>query len=816
MNLRKHSRLLHCVAIALVAAGLSACGGGGGGSDNSGTIQIKTLSNRADLISGGNAYVEIVMPEGKTIAGLGVSVGGRDVTSAFAMRLNGRILGVITGLANGDNVVVVSHIGSVAAQLTITNHPIGGPVFTGTQTQPFICATSAPLPATATSPATNGSGLTGTAIDTQCNIPTEIKLYYKSRAAVAANCTISLPDPNPPANPPANGCFKTYDPANPPAAADILTTTTDRGITVPYIVRVERGTINRGIFDIAVLFDPARDSPTAGWKPFAPQAGWNGKVLYTFGASTGQPRTQFRSEQNWPNAGVMPDDSALRLGFMVADNSMTDSLYNSNRPLNAETLMMMKEHIIDNYGEIRYTIGNGCSGGSINQNTAQSTFPALLDGILPTCTYVDSQTTGMEVSDCVALVNFYATNPFGAAGTNGVTQAQIDAKKTAINGHLDQRACHAWFNFFGTNGLAGNYVTRTVNATGAITFGTTPVNNCRLLPSQVYDPVTNPTGPRCSDVDNAVAIWGTVPVTLASGTTINRAQNTRDNVGIQYGLKALISGAISAEEFVSLNERIGGFDFDGIASPARSVAEAQALNTAYSTGIVGDGKNLGLIPIIDTRGYDEPSIHQIWRSFSYRARIDAANGDHGNLVLWRFPPVPVTAASTLLAPGASGLSLLSLVTMDKWLANLEADRSGAALRQRIVSSKPTGDAAFPAADFCFLSTDTGFATGTGTRIFSEATCNADPLLVTHASPRQIAGGNVAEDVLKCQLRPVSGADYSPAVLSASQLARLMAVFPGGVCDYTKPGVSQKAASGPFTFQAGPFGQPLGPAPTSGP
>jgi Tannase-like family of unknown function (DUF6351) len=45
----------------------------------------------------------------------------------------------------------------------------------------------------------------------------------------------------------------------------------------------------------------------------------HGKVVYTFGASTGQPRLQFRSEQNWA------DDAALSRGFMVVDNSLTDS-----------------------------------------------------------------------------------------------------------------------------------------------------------------------------------------------------------------------------------------------------------------------------------------------------------------------------------------------------------------------------------------------------------------------------------------------------------------------------------------------------------
>ncbi len=177
--------------------------------------------------------------------------------------------------------------------------------------------------------------------------------------------------------------------------------------------------------------------------------------------------------------------------------------------------------------------------------------------------------------------------------------------------------------------------------------------------------------------------------------------------------------------------------------------------------------------------------------------------------------MPPTSASTLLAPAGSGLASLALTTMDKWLSNIEADKSGAG-RAKIIAAKPSGNAAFPASDFCYLSTDTGFATGTGTKVASEATCNADALLVTHASPRQVAGGNVAEDVLKCQLKPVSAADYLPAVLSASQMTRLMAVFPDGVCDYSKPGVNQKAASGPFTFQAGPFGQPLGPAPISGP
>src|SRR5207302_9741246 len=139
--------------------------------------------------------------------------------------------------------------------------------------------------------------------------------------------------------------FKPYDPASHPA--DLAMTTTDAGVMVPFIVRIERGTLNRGIYDIAVLFDPTKDDVKAGWKPVAPQAAWNGKVLYAFGASSGQPRQQLHSEQSWADATISTNAVALGKGFLVAMNSMTDSLYNDNRVMMTETVLMMKEKIID-------------------------------------------------------------------------------------------------------------------------------------------------------------------------------------------------------------------------------------------------------------------------------------------------------------------------------------------------------------------------------------------------------------------------------------------------------------------------------------
>ena len=759
---------------------------------------LQTVSNRADLVSGGSALVEVKLAPGKTISNMRVDVDGRDVSSAFAMQADGRLLGIVSGLKIGANTVNVEAIDRsfVGARLVVTNHAIGGPVLLGAQAGPWVCATPTAVAAAGNTPASNASGLSTAAIDAQCNIATEYKLFYRT---TTAGCSSALPDPSPPAVAAANNCFKPYTVGVTPA--DLATTTTTAGLVVPYIVRVERGTVNRGIYDIAVLFDPSKTAP---WTALAPQPQWNGKVVYSFGASTGQPRLQFRTEQNWA------DDAALSRGFMVVDNSLTDSLYNSNRVLVAETLMMMKERITVGYGEIKYTLGNGCSGGSIQQNTVASTFPGLLDGIQPSCDYPDSITTGMEVIDCVLLVNYYA-GPEWAALTAGLTRAQINAKKTAINGHLDQVGCQSWNNAFGFNGKPGNYVRKLVldATTGAVGVipGEATRNNCLLPAALVYDAASNPTGTRCGDPDLAAAVWGTTANALAPSGT--RALSTGDNVGIQYGLGALMSGAITAEEFVSLNEKVGGMDSDSNAITTRTTADAAALDIAYRAGIVASGKNLGKLPIIDSRGYDEQGIHYIWRSFSERARIDAGNaGNHGNQVIWRYGSglLPGTAAQV------AAVTVTSLLTMDSWLSalNTSAPKSGLNAERsqaQVIAAKPAA-----ARDLCYLTGDTAFANP----ITDMAVCDADARLVKHASPRQVAGGALAENILKCQLKPLNLADYTGVTFSAAQQARLAAAFPGGVCDWSKLGVGQQDPASPLNFGAGPGGAPLSAAPVSTP
>ena len=738
-------------------ASLVACGGDTSLRDAQ-PMQIKVLSNRADLVSGGNAYVEIVLPSGATAAGLRVEVEDRDVTGAFGTRADNRVTGVITGLREGKNVVTAEINDDVGARITIVNHRIGGPIFSGPQVTPWVCATPAALPASTSTPPTNVSGLPTAATDRQCNTATAYKFFYRT--------TEQCSQPSRGASN-AAPCFKQFDPKT-EMPQDIAETTTDRGLKVPYIVRVERGVVNRGIYDVAVLFDP-----TTPWQyPYAAQPTWNRKLLWSFGGSTGTPYRQHPPNSTWQI------DYALSRGYMVGVSSLTDQALNSNHVVAAETLMMLKEHIVENYGEIRYTIGTGCSGGSIMQLQITSLYPGLLNGIQPSCTYPDSYSTSIEVTDCVLLGNYFKSTEFEGL-TSGLNPEQLAAKKAAIAGHLNDKACPAWVNSFGNSNTPGVYT----NSRGQ------RVNNCQLLDSQVYDAKYNPEGVRCSIPEYAMAIWG------PSSADERVARRTSDNVGIEYGLKALQNGQITPEEFVVLNQKIGGSDVDAVPSPARMVADAKALNIAYSAGIVGDARQWAKVPIIDLRGNDNSSIHMNWRTFAVRERLDRVNGTHANQVIWRFGP-------GLLPP--PHVTVEALQIMDKWLANVEADQSGIPLDQKVVRAKPA-----EAFDFCYLGVDYS------RKVTDPKTCDADPVLKYYASPRQIAGGPLAEDVLKCQLRPIRRSDYPPQ-LTVEQWERLKKVFPNGVCDWTKPGVGMRASTPWRTFEDEPGGEPLGAAPVSKP
>ncbi len=679
---------------------------------------IRVLSNRPDLISGGDALVEVVLPEGADAGALSMALDGRSVTGMFGLRPNGRYMGMVTGLRDGENVLEARLAGRQDAQVTIINHPIGGPVFSGPQLQPWPCLDGA--------------------IDAQCNRPVTYEYRYM----------------------PTNGSgLQAYDPANPPS--DVSMTTTDQGKTVPFIVRIEHGTQDRGQYAIAVLFDPSKD-----WKPWAPQEGWNGKTANHGGSGCGTHHGEGAVSTEYLDRGLQ----ALALGFLTWETQLSHNTQNCNLVVQAESLMMAKEHIVEAYGPIRYTIGNGGSGGSIKQQQAANAYPGIFDGILPAQSFTDSWGTGSgEAMDCQYLVDYFDNPTAWGAGVAWTLDQQA-----AVVGQPTMSICQAWINVFGFNWA---FNPRSETRDGDPAHQIINTQSCNVTPEEAWDEQTNPTGARCSLADYMVSVLGRRAVD-------GYANRPLDNVGVQYGLNALLAGTIQPAQFIDLNAHVGSRDINYNPVAERAVADASTLATAYRGGLFNEGNHMHL-PIIDMRGNDGVEIHHNYHSHEMRARLDRSNGHHDNQVIWVLGPSP---------NGDTAYIDKAFLVMDEWLAAIEADSSDMPYAQKVVKNKPAA-----AHDLC---TD-----GSGNEL-PAAICDA--IYPTYAKPRVIAGEPLAGDVNKCQLKPLDRADYTqPNPFTDSDWAQLQAIFPDGVCDYSKPGIGQQPTVAWVGYANGPGGQPLG-------
>jgi hypothetical protein len=661
---------------------------------------IEVLSNRADLISGGDALVAVDLPAGTDPSTITVTQNGKDVTSDFAQRPNGRFEGLLTGLVNGANTIAAG-----GAKITITNHPNGGPVLDGPQIQPWVCQS--------------------TAQDKQCNQPATYAYQYKSSVT---------------------GQFQSYDPKNPPP--DVATTTTNEGKTVPYIVRVETGYQDRDQYQIAVLFDPSQP-----WAPWAPQPGWNHKLLITHGASCG-------IDHQTGSAPSVVNDAALSRGFAVMSTALDNAGHNCNLLTEAESLIMAKERVVEQLGEIRFTIGTGCSGGSLVQQQVANAYPGVYQGILPQCSFPDSWSTGQQLVD-YHLTRAYLEDPSKWAPGVVWTPTAIQA----VDGHP-------------------NHVNSIILDSLYFTALGVPTNPCAgVSDSERYDPKTNPNGVRCTLADYMVNVFGRRKSDGFAGRPL-------DNVGVQYGLNAVESGDITPAQFVDLNAKVGGADIDANPTPQRTAADEPALSYAYRGGEINETNNLKDTAIIDLRGTDQGEFHDVYRAFAIRARLEQQNGTFANQVIWQ-GVVPLLGDVNYTTDG--------LVAMNRWLDTVDADTRNVPRSQKIIEDKP--------ADIHDQCTD-----GAGLVIPSADACQLiNPVFAT---PRMVAGESIATDVNKCQLKPLRRTDYGTVQFTDAQWQQLQQAFPTGVCDWSRPGVDQRGATPWLTYAGGPGGKALGAPPTS--
>ena len=254
------------------------------------------------------------------------------------------------------------------------------------------------------------------------------------------------------------------------------------------------------------------------------------------------------------------------------------------------------------------------------------------------------------------------------------------------------------------------------------------------------------------------------------------------------GLDALRQGLITPDQFVDLNTAIGGADIDLNPTAARLAGDNGAVVNAYRSGLINEMNNMSGVAIIDHAGPDPGAAHDYAHTWWIRDRLDRAQGQHGNQVLW-FGPAPLVGNVTWPTK--------ALLAMDRWHAAVERDHSGFSRARKIVEDRPADIKDECLVDICKQYVATRYGT-----------------------PRQVAGGSEFNDIVKCQLEPLSRGAHE-TTFTKGEWAELQQAFPAGVCDWSKPGVGQQNNIPWLTYQdvQGQViygGRPMGPPPQSVP
>jgi Tannase-like family of unknown function (DUF6351) len=762
--------MMFLLALAAAPAALAA--------KNSHDFELRVLSSPPEMVTGGDALVRVTIPKTVPLNKATVSVNGTEITSTLRLDASARTLtGMVNGLQLGANTLFADSNGRGHGRpteaLTLVNHPTTGPIFSGPQQQPFVCKTQTQAglgfpkidnqlgvgmrlfqtPGNPTTP------LIGWSKD--CTVDTVVDYRYKS----------------------TDGSFKAL-PAG-PLPGDIATTTTLDGRSVPYVVRRERGTINRFIYAISILAPPG--------DPAAPPdlSLWNRRLIYAFDGGVAIGHNQGTV------GGSHLYDPGLSKGYAIVHSSGTRTSTHYNLVLGAETAIMTKERFIEGYGVPLYTVGVGGSGGAIQQYVYAQRHPGvIIDAAIPQYSYPDMVTQTIHIGDCELLEHYLDV-------TDGANPKwSVWPNRTWIEG---LNASATWPNPY-RGGLPGS--SECVNGWRGLTpLALNPLFGSAGAGSEFYDPAVL-AAVKWTHWDDLRNVYGVD----ADGY----AKVPWDNVGVQYGLQAVKDEQITPAEFLKLNATVGSWknskdmvqegcpfiaalcsdpaQFDpwsrrnmrlspdgGVTPAPRREGNMDAANAAYTSGIVFRGAVD--IPIIDWRHYLEHRLdmHNSHQSFASRKRMLNLDGDASNQVIWFTDARPGTPQFDQTP--------IALQVVDEWLANLRANPGAG-----VAANKP--DAAI---DSCFATN--GSLIYSGSDAWAGILDSRPPGPCTQAFPlfstsRIVAGGPIEGGVFKCVLKPVATAvadgTYAPWAPDAAQVGRLQEIFPTGVCDYSKPDVGRPA------------------------
>jgi hypothetical protein len=801
LPLRRSRLTAALVALALSAPALGV-GTASAKKSGAGAWTIEILSSAPDQVSGGDALVRVDFPGDEIQADAVLLLNGADVTGSLAPD-GGSLVGVVEGFALGENLLQLkpsASASSAKAQLVVVNHPGSGPIFSGPQQQPFVCTTAR-------------SGLGQPLVDNQDSIGIRVALedadgnYPRdSRGYPTAGATIVGYSKDCAANRRFDYMYRTtggaFVPlANPggPLPADIATTTTLDGQTVPYIVRWERGTNNRFIYSVAMLAPATETDPTD-----PDDSLWNGRLVLSLQGGVAIGRTQGTTSTS---AQLLHD--VLRLGYAVLNSTGLRTNTHYNLQLGGETALMLKEHFVEDHGVPLYTVGVGGSGGAIQQYVYAQNHPGLLDAAIPQYSYSDMVTQTIHVGDCELLEHYFdSTDRFNPKWQNVLNRRAIQGLNASVAPVISGGEAASW------NGLYSLYSLLGLNRPQPAQSGSTPppLTECRRAWFGLTPLVMNPTFTNVQDLDKlAQGVAGVEWTHWADLVNIYGVDGTGfarvpwDNVGVQYGLQALRDGVITPAEFLDLNARVGswkdssqmgiegfpfvgGFspaDFDpwssrnmnlspdgGVTPAARRSGDLDAIAAAYDVGMRFDGDID--IPVIDWRHYLEHQLdmHHSHQSFATRRRLELARGNADNQVIW-FTDARPAAPAFDQTPEA-------FEVIDEWMANLRAHPE-----LGVAGNRPPR-----AVDRCFQTNGTEIAAGDDVW---DGVLDAEPpgactqVFPVHRSTRMVAGGPIEGGIFKCALQSVdaaiAGGEYGAWAPSPAEHARLLAIFPDGVCDW---------------------------------
>lgn len=759
------------VAAAMVLAG---CGGG----SDSGPAKLAVLSSPAQYVSGGDARIEVQAPN-STHERLELWLNGKKISPA--LQADGdRLEGVVTGLADGANTLEVRLDGSVSHRLALTNHPITGPMLSGPQQTPFVCTTDQlgkqPLVDSATPPGYPVTDADGKVIGYSRNCSIESYVTYSYRTTGDAWAAL-----------PADGS----------RPADMKTVTLADGRTVDFVVRQERGTINRFLYSFAML-------APAGEDPANPDLSlWNKRLQYYFQGGVAIGHSQGDIHRRSMEADV------LARGDAIVHSSGNNTGTHYNLQVAGETAMMTKERFVERYGRPLYTYGLGGSGGAIQQYILAQNNPGVLDAALPVQSYPDMVTQTIHVGDC-ELLEYYMdvtdkANPKWRTTKNRTWLVGMNAEDSVANPFLPLQAN---LKALGRDiSMAPGSTECRESWIGLSALAMNP-HYGEADNQEHYVPQSDIAAIRWTHYDDLRNIYGVD----SSGA----ARPTWDNVGVQYGLVSMKEGKITPAEFLDLNFKVGGwkhpsqmvqegFPYFGtgadeinkiVADPSyfdpwgarnmnlqpaadqpapRTHGDPQAMRAAYTSGMVFSGHMP--LPTIDHRQYMERELdmHNVHQSFAVRQRVLQKMGNSDHLVIWFTDTVPGT-------PKASQ-SMDAMMVMDEWMANIRANPG-----KSIAENRPAA-----AVDSCF--DVNGALIYAGNDAWDGVLDDRPDGPCTQRFPmystsRIVAGAPIEGGIYRCALKPVDQAvadgTYAPWVPDEAAIATLKQIFPEGVCDYSRP------------------------------